>query len=152
MHTTIIKDGSIMSDNSTQSVTKIDIVVTRVFEAPVEQVWRAWTDPQYVMQWWGPNGFTAPLVEIDFREGGTSLVCMRPPKEFGGPDIYNTWTYTKIVPMQMIEFLQNFSDEFGNLIDPAAMGMPADMQRDMRSVVIFRDTGGKTELTVTEYD
>ena len=37
------------------------MVVTRVFDAPRELVWKAWTDPKYVMQWWGPKGFTAPV-------------------------------------------------------------------------------------------
>ena len=45
------------------------MVVTRVFDAPRELVWKAWTDPKYVMQWWGPKGFTAPFWEIDFRVG-----------------------------------------------------------------------------------
>ena len=141
-----------MSDSTTQSVKKQDIVVTRVFDVPVEQVWRAWVDPQLVMQWWGPDGFTSPSAQMDFREGGTSLVCMRPPKEFGNQDFYNTWTYTKIVPNEMIEFIQNLSDKDGKLIDPVTVGMPPDFPRDMRSVVAFKSMGSQTELTATEYD
>jgi uncharacterized protein YndB with AHSA1/START domain len=53
------------------------MVLTRVFDAPVEQVWNAWRDSEIVKQWWGPLGFTCPVAEMDFREGGTSLVCMR---------------------------------------------------------------------------
>ncbi len=53
------------------------MVVTRVFDAPRELVWKAWTDPKYVMQWWGPKGFTAPVCQMDFRVGGKSLLCMR---------------------------------------------------------------------------
>ncbi len=55
------------------------MVVTRVFDAPRALVWKAWTDPQYVMQWWGPKGFTAPFCKIDFRVGGKFLCCMRSP-------------------------------------------------------------------------
>ncbi len=40
------------------------VVVTRVFDAPVELVWKAWSDPEYVRQWWGPTGFTCPLAKI----------------------------------------------------------------------------------------
>jgi uncharacterized protein YndB with AHSA1/START domain len=54
---------------------KQDLVFTRLFDAPIEEVWKAWSDPEYVKQWWGPNGFTAPLARMDFRQGGTSLVC-----------------------------------------------------------------------------
>jgi uncharacterized protein YndB with AHSA1/START domain len=64
------------------------------------------------MRWWGPNDFASPSAEIDFREGGTSLVCMRAPKELG-QDLYGTCTYKKIVPMELIEFIQNMADKDG---------------------------------------
>jgi uncharacterized protein YndB with AHSA1/START domain len=130
-----------------------DLVITRVFAAPIELVWKAWTEPEYVMRWWGPDYFTSPSAEIDFREGGTSLVCMRAPKEFGGQDIYSTWVYQKIVPMERIEFIQNLADKVGNQIDPATIGLPPEFPRDTRTVVTFNDLGnGKTEMTVTEYN
>jgi uncharacterized protein YndB with AHSA1/START domain len=145
-----------MADNSmtdtTKSGKKRDLVVTHVFDAPVEQVWKAWSDSDQVMRWWGPTGFTAPLARMDFREGGTSLVCMRAPKEFGGQDLYNTWTYRKIVPMQQIEFIQNFADEQGNKINPVTVGLPSDLPQDVRNVVSFKAVGNnQTEMTVTEY-
>src|SRR5688572_16981714 len=117
MHMSIIRQKGkpyMSTDSETHNV-----VVIRVFDAPVEQVWKAWGDPEYVMQWWGPTGFTCPLAKMDFREGGTSLVCMRAPKEFGGQDMYNTWTYKKIVPMQRIEYILKFTDKDGNPFDPA---------------------------------
>ena len=132
---------------------KRDIVITRVFDAPVEQVWQAWVEPELVMQWWGPEGFTSPSAEMDFREGGVSLVCMRSPKELGGQDLYNTWTYSRIVPHESIEFISRFSDENGATIDPAEIGMPLDMPQKVRSLVTFKDLGGgRTELVVTEHD
>jgi uncharacterized protein YndB with AHSA1/START domain len=132
---------------------KRDLVFTRDFDAPVEQVWRAWSDTEYVMQWWGPNGFTCPLAEMDFREGGTSLVCMRAPKEFGGQDIYNIWTYEEIVPMRRLVYVLRFADMEGHVMDPAKLGLPPEMPKEMRNEVTMKDLGdGRTELTVTEYD
>ncbi len=129
-----------------------DMIVTRTFDAPVALVWKAWTDPEYIMRWWGPDYFTSPSAKIDFREGGTSLVCMRAPQDFGGMDMYSTWVYQKIVPMQQIEFIQNLADENGDLIDPAVFGMPPEFPHDTRTVVTFKDIGnGKTEMTVTQY-
>lgn len=129
-----------------------DLTVTRIFDAPVELVWRAWTDPEYIMRWWGPDHFTSPSAKIDFRVGGTSLVCMRAPQDFGGMDMYSSWVYQKIVPMQHIEFIQNLADENGNLLDPARLGLPPEFPKDTRTVVTFKDLGnGKTEMTVTEY-
>jgi len=139
--------------NPTKSLEKRDLVFTRVFDAPVELVWKAWTDPQHVMQWWGPTGFTSPLAKMDVREGGASLVCMRAPKEFGGRDMYSTWEYKKIVPMARIEYIHNLADKDGNKADPVKLGMPADFPQDLRNLVTFKDlSNGKTELTVTEYD
>ena len=130
-----------------------DLVVTRIFAAPVDLVWKAWTNPEYVMRWWGPDHFTSPSAKIDFREGGTSLVCMRAPEDFGGQDMYSTWVYQKIVPLKRIEFIQNLADKDGNQIDPVEIGMPPEFPRDIRTVVTFKDLGnGKTEMTVTEYN
>ena len=133
--------------------TKKDLVVTHVFDAPVKLVWKAWVDPTLVMQWWGPDRFICPSAKIDFREGGTSLVRMRAPKEWGGQDSYSTWAYTKIVPMKRIEYTHNLAGKDGRKVDPVKMGMPQDFPQDQRHVVTFRDLGNaKTEVTVTEYE
>lgn len=134
--------------NITEEESKHDLVVTRVFDAPVEQVWNAWSDPEHVMRWWGPEGFTSPLAEMDFREGGTSLVCMRSP-EFG--DLYNIWTYREINPMERIEFIQNPADENGNKAEPTEIGMPPDFPMNVRNTVTFEVRDDETEMTVTEY-
>jgi uncharacterized protein YndB with AHSA1/START domain len=129
-----------------------DVVVTRVFDATVEEVWKAWSDPAYVTRWWGPTGFTSPSAEMDFRVGGASLVCMRAPAEYGGQDFYNTWTYTTIDPHERIEFVSNFANGDGRHLDPAAMGMPPGVPRDVPHVIVFKAAGAKgTEMTVTEH-
>lgn len=134
-------------------IRKRDLIVTRVFDAPVERVWKAWTEAAQVMKWWGPDHFTSPSAKIDFREGGTSLVCMRAPKEFGGQDMYSTWAYKKIVPMQSIEFIQNMADQNGKKADPVRLGLPPDFPVDQRNLVTFKNLGGnKTEMTVTQFD
>lgn len=138
---------------TTSNVEKRDLVFTRVFDAPIEQVWRAWSDREYVKQWWGPTGFSCPVAEMDFREGGSSLVCMRAPKEFGGQDVYNIWTYEEITPMKKLVYTLRFTDKDGNMQDPVTLGLPSDMPKEMRNEVIFKDLGnGKTEMTITEYD
>jgi uncharacterized protein YndB with AHSA1/START domain len=142
-----------MPDNNTSDYSETyDVVVTRVLDAPVEEVWKAWSDPAYVMRWWGPTGFTSPSAEMDFRVGGASLVCMRAPAEYGGQDFYNTWTYTTIDPHERIEFVSNFADEDGTHIDRAAMGMPPGVPFDVPHVITFEAAGeGRTEMTVTEH-
>ncbi|HVW97119.1 MAG TPA: SRPBCC domain-containing protein [Mucilaginibacter sp.] len=128
------------------------IEVIRTFNAPVSLVWKTWTEPELVMRWWGPDHFTCPSAIIDFREGATSIVCMRAPQSFGGADTFSIWTYQKIVPNQIIEFIQNLSDKDGNKINPTEIGMPPDFPLDIRTVVTFKDIGdNQTEMTVTEY-
>lgn len=139
--------------NPHSSVETRDLVVSRIFNAPLERVWNAWTDPQQVMQWWGPIGFSAPSAKMDFREGGTSLVCMRASKQLGGQDFYSTWTYKKIVPLRSIEYIHNLADQDGQKIDPVRLGMPPDFPRDQRHLVTFKDLrNAKTEITITEFD
>ena len=137
-----------MPDSTKQIAKTKDLHVTRVFDAPVKLVWKAWTDPKHIMRWWGPNYFTSPSCKLDFREGGVSIVCMRSPD---GQDMYNTWEYQKIVPMERIEFIQNLCDQDGNRIDPVSIGLRDDFPVDVKTVVTFKAMGDKTELSVSEY-
>ncbi|WP_197253391.1 SRPBCC family protein [Paenibacillus dendritiformis] len=80
-----------------------DVVITREFDYPVELVWKAWTDPELVMKWWGPEHYTSPRCEIDLREGGKYVFCMRAPEEHGGIESYSAGVYKKIVPMERLD-------------------------------------------------
>jgi uncharacterized protein YndB with AHSA1/START domain len=144
--------ATVHSEDTNENTQTFDVVVTRIFDAPVEEVWKAWSDPAYVRRWWGPTGFTSPSAEMDFRAGGASLVCMRAPAEYGGQDMYNTWTYTRIDPHERIEFVSNFADKEGRHLDRAAMGMPPGVPYDVPHVITFEAAGeGRTEMTVTEH-
>src|SRR5258706_4082843 len=83
------------------------MVVTRVFDAPRALVWEAWTNPKYVMQWWGPKGFTAPFCELDFRVGGKFLCCM---KSSDGQEFWNRGAYVENVLHEKIVFSVYFVD------------------------------------------
>jgi uncharacterized protein YndB with AHSA1/START domain len=141
-----------MSDQSSQAARKEDLVITRIIDAPIEMVWKAWTVPEQVMQWWGPKYYTSPSCEVDLREGGKFVFCMRAPQEMGGQDSYTAGVYTKIVPMERLEFTQTLSDKDGNPVDPAQLGMPPDFPREIRTAVEFNAKGSLTELKITEYD
>ncbi|MFI5187165.1 MAG: SRPBCC domain-containing protein [Chitinophagales bacterium] len=129
-----------------------NVTVSRIFDSTVEKVWSLWTEPELVMQWWGPDKFICPLAKIDFREGGTSLVSMKAPLEYGGQETYSIWNYTKIIPFRSIEFIQNLADQNGNKQNPVSLGMPADFPTDVKTVVTFNEMDeGKTKMTVAEY-
>jgi uncharacterized protein YndB with AHSA1/START domain len=137
---------------TTDHVKKEDLIVTRIIDAPLELVWRAWTDPEHVKRWWGPKDYTSPTCKIDLREGGKYVFCMRAPKDQGGQDMYTAGVYKKIVPMERLEFTQSLSDKDGNKIDPVQVGMPPDFPREIRTVIVFKAKGDMTELNITEYD
>jgi uncharacterized protein YndB with AHSA1/START domain len=122
------------------------MVVTRVFDAPRELVWKAWTDPKYVMRWWGPKGFTSPVCKMDFRVGGNFLCCMRAPD---GQEFWNGGEYHEIVLHEKIVYSMHFSDPQGNKVDPAHYGIEHEAIDGAQDVIIFEDLGnGQTRLTL----
>ena len=122
------------------------MVISRVFDAPRELVWKAWTDPKYVMQWWGPKGFTSPTCKIDFRVGGKYLCCMRTPD---GQDMWTGGQYYEIIPHEKIVYTMYFADAQGNKIDPATLGISHDADENVFDYVTFEDFGkGQTKITL----
>jgi uncharacterized protein YndB with AHSA1/START domain len=121
------------------------MIVTRIFDAPRELVWKAWTDPKYVMQWWGPKGFTSPVCKIDFRVGGKFLYCMRTPD---GQEFWNGGEYHEIIPYEKIVSSMYFADSDGNRVEAAHYGIEHEAIADEYDVTLFEDLGnGKTKLT-----
>lgn len=129
--------------------------ITRVIEAPREKVWKAWTDPELFKKWWGPTGFTAPVIEIDPRPGGRFFGAMEGGPEMGefaGKRFYSTGTYQEVVPMEKIVVTDSFSDEQGNIMKPTDV-MPGmeDWPEESLLTVTFEDAGeGQTKLTIKQ--
>jgi uncharacterized protein YndB with AHSA1/START domain len=124
------------------------LVIERIFDAPRELVWKAWSDPAMAMRWWGPKGFTAPACEIDFRVGGKSLMAMQSPDFNDGRPIWSTGIYREIVPFERIVVTDSFADENGNVVPASDYGMPGDIPEEMLITVEFEDVGGKTKMTL----
>ena len=121
------------------------MVVTRIFDAPRELVWRAWTEPKYVTQWWGPKGFTVPFCKMDFRVGGKYLYCMRSPD---GQEFWSGGEYHEIVPQERIAASMYFSDPEGNKVEAAQYGIEHEALEDVHDVITFEDFGnGQTKIT-----
>jgi uncharacterized protein YndB with AHSA1/START domain len=122
-----------------------ELVITRVFDAPRELVWKAWTDPEHVARWWGPKNYTSPVCKIDFRVGGKYLFCMRSPE---GKDFWSTGTYKEIIPPEKIVVTDSFADSEGNVVSATEYGMP-EMPLELQVTVTFEDLGdGKTKMTL----
>jgi uncharacterized protein YndB with AHSA1/START domain len=121
------------------------IVITRVFEAPPERVFKAWTEPERVTRWWGPNGFTTPVCKIDLRPGGVFHTCMRSPE---GQDFWSKGVYREIVEPERIVCTDHFSDEAGNVIPPTHYGMSATWPAEALVTVTFAPQEGTTRFTL----
>ena len=124
--------------------TERELVIERVLNAPRELVWKAWTEPEHFMRWWGPKGFTTPFCEIDLRVGGKYVNCMRSPE---GKDYWSTGVYREIVPLERIVCTDSFADEHGNVVPATHYGM-SDMPLEMLVTVTFEEHEGKTKLTL----
>ena len=112
-----------------------ELVMTRVFDAPRELVWKAWTEPERLAQWWGPRGWTTTNYAMDVRPGGVWHYCMR------GPDGGEAWgkaVYREIVEPERLVYIDSFSDAEGNAED----GMP-----QMVVTVEFTERDGRTTIT-----
>lgn len=132
-------------DFSPAAVTEQVIVIERIFDAPRERVWKAWTEPESLMRWWGPKNFTSPACRMDFREGGKYLFCMRSPE---GQDFWSTGVYRKIVPLRQIICTDSFADVEGNIVPASYYNMSPDFPLELLVTVTFEEYGGKTKFTL----
>lgn len=109
-------------------------VIERVFDAPRELVFEAFSKPEHLKHWWGPKGWTLPVCELDFRPGGVWLYCMRGP---GGEESWGKATYQEIKPPEKIVYTDDFVDSDGNVLE----GTP-----QMQITLTFEDSDGKTKV------
>jgi len=117
----------------TTKVAEKEVVITRVFDAPRELVFRAWTDPKLMAQWWGPKGFTNPVCELDARVGGAWHIVMRAPD---GTEYPCGGVYREVVKPERLVFTNIATDKEGN---PILDGLTS---------VTFAEHAGKTKLTL----
>ncbi len=89
-----------------------EFVISRVFDAPRTLVWKAWTERERLMQWFGPKGFTMRVATLDLRPGGVFHYCLRSPD---GHDMWGKFVYREIVAPERIVWVNSFSDEKGGL-------------------------------------
>ena len=122
-----------------------ELVITRVFDAPRELVFKAWTDPEHMKRWWGPKAFTAPAIRMDLRVGGKYLFCMRSAE---GKDYWSTGIYREIVKPERLVFTDSFADEKGNVVPATHYGMGDDIPLEMLVTVTFVENAGKTTMTL----
>ena len=133
-----------MSDNT---ISNEACVVERIFEAPVDLIWQMWTEPEHFKKWYGPEGFTVPVAEMDVRVGGKHLFCMASPD--GNMKMWSTGEYTEVVPTDRLVYTDSMADENGNVVSPSTMGMPEGYPETTEVTVLLEDLGGRTKMVMT---
>ncbi len=118
---------------STTEATDRDLVLTRLIDAPREKLYRAWTEPALLMQWFAPLPYTTPHAELDVRAGGSNTVVMRGPD---GADIPCSGVYLEVVPNERIVMTDAYTDAW----QPSAKPF-------MTVILTFKVGDGKTSYT-----
>jgi uncharacterized protein YndB with AHSA1/START domain len=129
-----------------------DILITRIFDAPRELVFKAWTDPAHLMKWWSPKGSTTPHASVDLRVGGEFRFCMRFPD---GREGWGKGIYREIVVPEKIVYRTHLTDAEGNVLKaPFGKTISGELPESIVTAT-FEDLSGKTKLTlhhtVTEF-
>lgn len=110
-----------------------ELTITRLIDAPREKLYRAWTDPALLKQWFAPLPYTTPVAELDVRPGGSAFIVMRGPD---GKDLPNHGVYLEVVPNERLIS----TDAFVKAWEPSQKPF-------MTLILTFEDEGGKTRYT-----
>ena len=110
-----------------------ELMLTRLINAPREKVYRAWTDPELLKQWFAPLPYTTPVADLDVRPGGANFIVMRGPD---GKDMPNRGVYLEVVPNERLVF----TDAYVKAWEPSEKPF-------MTVILTFEDQDGKTRYT-----
>jgi uncharacterized protein YndB with AHSA1/START domain len=118
----------------TEAISAQEITITRVFDAPRELVWKAWTEPEQIARWWGPAGWTNPLetITLDVRPGGTFRVTSISDSD--GTEMTSAGIYREVVEPERLVLDEPAEDAW---------------HEGAVSVATFTDLGdGRTEIVL----
>jgi uncharacterized protein YndB with AHSA1/START domain len=119
-----------------------EFVISRVLNASQDKVWKAWTEREELMKWFGPKGVTMPAARMDFRTGGEFHYCMRTPE---GHDMWGKWVFREIDAPNKLVLISSFSDAQGGI---TRHPMAADWPLETLSTTTFEAQGEQTLLSI----
>jgi uncharacterized protein YndB with AHSA1/START domain len=122
-----------------------EFTISRMFDAPRDLVWKAWTDAAHLSKWWGPKGCTLRVIKLDFRPGGIFHYAMAFQP---GQEMYGRFMYRDIVAPERMEYISSFSDPAGGITRAPFGGIAADFPLEVLNIVTMIEQGGKTTLTL----
>ncbi|KAB2911371.1 MAG: SRPBCC domain-containing protein [Hyphomicrobiaceae bacterium] len=127
------------------TATEAEFVITRVFDAPRELVWKAWTEPERLAQWWGPKGCTIRVAKLEMRPGGIFHYAMQFQP---GHDMWGRFVYREIVAPERLVFVNSFSDADGGITRAPFSQLKQMWPLEVLNEVTLSEQKGKTTLTL----
>ncbi|MGC3939541.1 SRPBCC family protein [Roseobacter sp. EG26] len=123
--------------------------IEREFDAPIDLVWKLWTDPDLFKQWYGPNGMSVPTAEMDVKIGGTRKVCMVMQSPERAMEMWFTGVYKEVSAPDRLVYTESLCDADGSIIPPQTMGMPDSFPDITEVIVDLSEFDGKTRMVMT---
>jgi uncharacterized protein YndB with AHSA1/START domain len=130
-----------MADSSTYQES---VVLERVFDAPIDLVWKMWTDPVCFKAWYGPAGATVPVATLEVWPGGRRQVCMA----VGPREMRFTGEHVEVTEPTRLVYTETIADEHGNPISPESLGMPPKTPGTTEVTVVLDEVGRGTRVTL----
>lgn len=124
------------------SADNVAFTVTRTFDAPRALVWKAWTEIEHLVQWWGPKGFKMYKAKLDLRSGGLFHYGLEMPD---GAIMWGKFVFREVLPPERLVFVVSFSDEQGGT---TRHFMSADWPLEVLNTVTFTESNGKTTMAL----
>ena len=132
-----------MAKSKAKQVGEFEFVISRVFDAPRDLVWKAWTEPERLIKWWGPRGFDILSTKVDLRVGGIFHYHLRSPD---GLEIWGKFIYREISPPEKLVYINSFSDPAGGTT--RAPFFDGKWPLEILSTVTLAAEGTKTKVTI----
>jgi uncharacterized protein YndB with AHSA1/START domain len=125
------------------------VVIERRLAAPVETIWKMWTDPEHFAAWYGPMGATIPVANMDATVGGKRHICMAMETPDGPMQMWFVGEFKEVVENQRLVYTDAMGDEDGNAMTPEQMGMPEGSPASTEVIVELEAVDGGTKMTMT---
>ena len=135
-----------MTNQNDENAVDNAVVIERVFDAAIDQVWQMWASAEHFQQWYGPQGFTIPIAEFDLQVGGRRFAGMESPD--GSMKMWFVGEFIEVSAPNRLVYTESMSDENGNALSPADMGMPG--MPDVTTITVeLEGQGDKTRMVMT---
>lgn len=122
------------------------VTIERIFNAPVETVWKMWTDPALFQKWYGPMGMSVPVAQMDVTVGGTRKICMEMVSSEKTMQMWFIGEYKEITVPKRLVYTEAMCDAQGNILSPQSRGMPEGSPGVTEVIVELSEREGKTHM------